>query len=142
MTAVAGNRLPSRGGSQRRHLGVVGEEGVRALSGVTGTVVGVGIVFVVAALFGLAVSHTMLVQGEDRLVEMNRRLETASERYRELSAEVAGLESPARVEAEAEGRLGMVRPERVSWLVEVDPHTELSARDLDGLLPEQGASQP
>jgi cell division protein FtsB len=131
--AVARSRSGSRSRPTRRHLGVVREEGMHPLSALAGTVAGVGVVFVVAALFGLAISHTMLAQGEDRLVEMESRLDAASERNRELSAEVAALEAPERVEQEAEGRLGMIRPEQVQWLVEVDPHTEFDAESLGEL---------
>jgi cell division protein FtsB len=131
--AVARSRSGSRSRPTRRHLGVVREEGMHPLSALAGTVAGVGVVFVVAALFGLAISHTMLAQGEDRLVEMESRLDASSERNRELSAEVAALEAPERVEQEAEGRLGMIRPEQVQWLVEVDPHTEFDAGSLGEL---------
>lgn len=107
------------------------------LATVAGTFAGVGAVFVIAALFGLAIAHTMLAQGEDHLVEMDTRLDAASERNRELSAEVAALEAPERVEQEAEGRLGMVRPEQVRWLAAVDPHTELDPRTMDGFTVDQ-----
>jgi len=139
MTALARARSSHRSGSARRHLGVVREEGVPALSALAGTVAGVGVVFLVAALFGLAIAHTMLAQGEDRLVEMDARLDAAAERNRKLSADVAALEAPERVEREAEGRLGMVRPDRVQWLVEIDPHTELDAAGLGDLAIETGA---
>ncbi len=139
MTALARTRSSHRSGPARRHLGLVREDGVPALSALAGTVAGVGVVFIVAALFGLAIAHTMLAQGEDRLVEMDARLDVAAERNRELSADVAALEAPERVEREAEGRLGMVRPERVQWLVEIDPHTELDAGHLDDLAIEPGA---
>lgn len=139
MTALARARASNRSGPARRHLGVVSEEAVPALSALAGTVAGVGVVFLVAALFGLAIAHTMLAQGEDRLVEMDARLDAAAERNRELSADVAALEAPERVEREAEGRLGMVRPERVQWLVEIDPHTELDAAGLGDLAMETGA---
>ena len=139
MTALPRARSSHRSGPARRHLGVVREEGVPALSALAGTVAGVGVVFLVAALFGLAIAHTMLAQGEDRLVEMDARLDAAAERKRELSADVAALEAPERVEREAEGRLGMVRPERVQWLVEIDPHTELDTASLGDLAIETGA---
>jgi cell division protein FtsB len=145
MTAVARSRTSgrARAGNRsrppRRHLGVVREDGVHPGSVLAGTFAGVGIVFVVAALFGLAIAHTMLAQGEDRLVEMEARLDVAAERNRELSAEVAALEAPDRVEQEAEGRLGMIRPEEVQWLVEIDPHTEFDAESLGALTIEPGA---
>ena len=145
MTAVARSRASGRARSgnrsrpTRRHLGVVREEGVHPVSALAGTFAGVGVVFVVAALFGLAIAHTMLAQGEDRLVEMDARLDVAAERNRELSAEVAALEAPDRVEQEAEGRLGMIRPEEVQWLVEIDPHTEFDAESLGDLTIGSGA---
>ncbi len=139
MTAVARTRSTGRSRPDRRHLGVVREDGVQTLSALAGTFAGVGVVFVVAALFGLAIAHTMLAQGEDRIVEMDARLDVAAERNRELSAEVAALEAPERVEREAEGRLGMVRPEQVQWLLEIDPHTELDPGSLGELTTDPGA---
>lgn len=144
MTAVARSRPTRRARSgtrsgAARHLGVVRDEAVPALSAVAGTFAGVAVVFVVAALFGLAIAHTMLAQGEDRLVEMGARLDVAAERNRELSADVAALEAPDRVEQEAEGRLGMVRPEQVQWLVEVEPHTRFDAERLGDLVAQPGA---
>ena len=139
MTALSRSRSGSRARSNRRHLGVVRAETSQPWTAVAGTFAGVGVVFVVAALFGLAIAHTMLAQGEDRLVEMDMRLDAASERNRELSAEVAALEAPERVEIEAEGRLGMVRPDEVRWLVAVDPHTELDPGSLDGFTTEPEA---
>ena len=141
MTAVARPRAGTRSRPNRRHLGVVREEGMYPLAALAGTFAGVGAVFIVAALFGLAIAHTMLAQGEDRLVEMDTRLDAASERNRELSAEVAALEAPERVEQQAEGRLGMVRPEQVQWLVAVDPHTELDAASVDDFAVDREASQ-
>lgn len=144
MTAVARSRTSRRARSggrsrpTRRHLGVVRSESVPPLSALGGTFAGVGVVFLVAALFGLAISHTMLAQGEDRMVEMDARLDVAVERNRELSAEVAALEAPERVEQEAEGRLGMVRPDEVQWLVEIDPHTEFHPGSLGELTIEAG----
>lgn len=132
MTAVARSRHGSRSRPDHRHLGVVREEGVQPWAAVAGTFAGVGAVFLIAALFGLAIAHTMLAQGEDRMLEMETRLAAASERNRELSAEVAALEAPERVEHEAEGRLGMVRPEQVRWLVAVEPHTELDPGMMEG----------
>lgn len=139
MTALARSRGGARSRSNRRHLGVVRAENAQPWAAVAGTFAGVGAVFVIAALFGLAIAHTMLAQGEDRLVEMDTRLDAASERHRELSAEVAAMEAPERVEVEAEGRLGMVRPDQVRWLVAVDPHTELDPGSLDGFTTEPEA---
>jgi cell division protein FtsL len=71
--------------------------------------------FVFVTLFAVAISQTLLVQGQIRLDGLDRQLATEQARYQELRKEVAEAESPARVVAAAEA-LGMVTPQDLVYL--------------------------
>jgi cell division protein FtsL len=68
-----------------------------------------------ATLLALAVSHTVLVQGQVRLDDIDAQLVEQQARYQELRTEVAELESPARV-VEAASDMGMVTPDDLQYL--------------------------
>jgi hypothetical protein len=75
---------------------------------------------VVAGLFGTVVCSTWLVQGQQRLDEMSRTVAEEQARYELLRLEVARLEAPERIVAEA-ARLGMVPPPLTTYLVPPAP---------------------
>ena len=80
-----------------------------------------GIVFASAtvtllALFAAAVFQTVLVQGQQRLDRLDRRVSQAQDQFDRLRADVAELESPERIVTVAHHRLGMVQPETVTYL--------------------------
>lgn len=82
-----------------------------------GALVVVALFVVCGALLGTAALHTMLVSGQrqvDRLDEQIRSLQQSNQSRR---LEVAQLESPVRVVAEAEAA-GMEAPDAVTWLIE------------------------
>ena len=97
-----------------RHLRVVApaERVRRRLTPATGVVL-TALVFV--TLFAVAISQTLLVQGQIRLDALDSQLSTEQARYQELRKDVAEAESPARVVAAAEA-LGMVTPEDLVYL--------------------------
>jgi cell division protein FtsL len=68
-----------------------------------------------ATLLALAVAHTVLVQGQVRLDELDAHLTIEQARYQELRQEVAVLESPSRIEAAARAQ-GMVIPDDLRYL--------------------------
>ncbi|MGH9021544.1 MAG: hypothetical protein ACRDV9_00330, partial [Acidimicrobiia bacterium] len=70
-----------------------------------------------AAAFGAAGFHVLLVQSEFRLVRLEERADAAERRYEQLRLEVAQLSSPERIVRTAQERLGMVVPDDVSYLV-------------------------
>jgi cell division protein FtsL len=72
-----------------------------------------GLTFVTLLL--VAVAHTLLVQGQIRLDDLDAQLRVEQARYQELRKEVAEMESPTRVVAAAED-LGMVMPEDLVYL--------------------------
>jgi len=68
-----------------------------------------------ATLFLVAIAHTVLVQGQVRLDELDAQLTVEQARYQELRTDVAAMESPSRVVAAAEA-LGMVSPQDLVYL--------------------------
>lgn len=65
--------------------------------------------------FALVVAQALLVQGQQRLDDLQAETEAAVRQQQELRLQVAQLESPARI-VEAATRLGMVPPERITYL--------------------------
>lgn len=66
-------------------------------------------------LFALAAFHAVLVGNQLRIDELESRVADAQARYSASRLEVAELEAPERVVAEAQ-RLGMVAPPEVTYL--------------------------
>ena len=71
---------------------------------------------VVAGLFALVASHVVLTQGQFRLDRLRSRATAEEARYQRLRLQVAELESPSRIVATAQERLGMVPPPSVTYL--------------------------
>lgn len=72
------------------------------------------------ALLGLAVFHSVLVQGQLGLDRLDEQIQQEQETQRELRRQVAELTSPERILAEAATR-GMVPPDRREYLPAVVP---------------------
>jgi cell division protein FtsL len=75
-----------------------------------------------AALFGLAIFHSFLVQGQLRLDKIDRQISDEEAHQRELRLQVAQLGSPDRILAAAQAR-GMVQPDDRKYLAAVVPGT-------------------
>lgn len=78
--------------------------------------VAVSVFVVVAGLFGLVASHVVLTQGQFRLQQLEAKAAAEQARYERLRLQVAELESPQRIVAAAQERLGMVPPPGVKYL--------------------------
>jgi len=76
----------------------------------------VGLLLVFGGLFGLAVCQAIMAQNQMRLDRLDRDVADAQSRYQRLRLRVAELESPGRIVASAQERLGMVPPESVRYL--------------------------
>jgi cell division protein FtsL len=74
------------------------------------------VLVVVGSLFGLVASHVVLTQGQFRLEQLEQQSADAQARYERLRLQVAQLESPERIVAAAQERLGMVPPPGVTYL--------------------------
>jgi cell division protein FtsL len=73
------------------------------------------------ALFGVAVSHALLIEGQAKVDDLGQRVAAEQARYEELRREVAELEAPQRILAEATGKLGMVPAGDPVWLSPDEP---------------------
>lgn len=84
--------------------------------GVVGTVVALTVLALFASLFGLAVFHTMLVEGQSTVDDLDDRLVVAESETERLRLQIAELESPERILTVATEDLGMVPPDDVVQL--------------------------
>jgi len=71
---------------------------------------------VVIGLLAIVALHALLSQNQLRLDDLDARAAAAQARYERLRLEVAELESPSRIVAAAQERLGMVTPPTVTYL--------------------------
>jgi cell division protein FtsL len=105
-----------------RHLRVVTPKRRRAvghrLSPRTGVVLTV-LTFV--ALFGVAVSHALLIENQARVDDLDQQVAAEQARYEELRRDVAELESPQRILGDATEELGMVPAGDPVWLSPGEP---------------------
>ena len=74
-----------------------------------------------ACVLGLVISHVALAQGQFELEKLQAKAADEQARYERLRLQVAQLESPARVVAAAQERLGMVAPAGVTYLSPTGP---------------------
>lgn len=79
------------------------------------------VVVVAVALFGLVASHVALTQGQFRLEKIRTKAGAEQDRYERLRLQVAELESPGRIVAAAQERLGMVPPATIKYLEPIGP---------------------
>jgi cell division protein FtsL len=68
-----------------------------------------------AALFGVAVSHALLIEGQAELDTLDDQVAAEQDRYERLRLERAQLDSPDRILDEA-AQMGMVPADDVTWL--------------------------
>ncbi|MBW3613930.1 MAG: hypothetical protein KY439_01290 [Actinobacteria bacterium] len=67
-------------------------------------------------LFGVVVAHVVLTQNQFRLDQLRGRSVSQQAEYDRLRLQVAELESPRRIVADAQQRLGMITPPKVVYL--------------------------
>ena len=67
-------------------------------------------------VFGLAGIHVLLTEGQFRLAHLQTKANDAEAEYVRLRLEVAQLESPQRIVADAQERLGMISPSALTYL--------------------------
>jgi cell division protein FtsL len=72
-------------------------------------------VLLFGGLFGVAVSHALLIEGQLRLDRLDQQVSQEQARYERLRLDVAELESPERILTDAQ-EMGMVPPQDVTWL--------------------------
>ncbi len=84
--------------------------------GLVGTVVALTVLALFASLFGLAVFHTMLVEGQSTIDELDDRMTVAEAETERLRLQISELESPERILSVATEDLGMIPPDDVIQL--------------------------
>jgi cell division protein FtsL len=75
----------------------------------------------VSGIFGLVGMNVVIAQEQFRLDRLETRATEQQATYDQLRLEVAELESPQRIVAEAQQRLGMVQPPAISYLTPSSP---------------------
>jgi cell division protein FtsL len=78
-------------------------------------------VLLFVALFGVAVSHAVIIEGQASVDSLDQRVAAEQARYEELRQQVAELESPQRILGEATEELGMVPAGEKIWLTPDEP---------------------
>jgi cell division protein FtsL len=91
----------------------------------------VGGAIVVAGLFALVAFHVVVTQAQFRLDKMDARAANEQARYQRLRLQVAELESPDRIVAAAQERLGMVPPPGVTYLSPAGATTDAAPATTD-----------
>ncbi len=117
-TGRAGRVAPEHAPRRRPPLRVVDrrERSPRTRRRRAAAVVVLATLLLFGALFGMAVFQTILVQGQARLDRLDQRIAAEQQRLEGLRVDVAALEAPDRIVAEAERRLGMVPPDEVLYV--------------------------
>lgn len=77
---------------------------------------GLAVVGVALGLFGVVVAHVMLMQGQFELQRLQDRSTESRAQYDRLRLQVSELESPNRIVAVAQQKLGMVSPPNITYL--------------------------
>lgn len=77
-------------------------------------------------VFGLAGIHVLLTEGQFRLGRLQAKANDAQAEYVRLRLEVAQLESPQRIVADAQERLGMISPSALTYLTPTSPATAVA----------------
>lgn len=125
-------RLPEQ--EPERHLSLVRRASGRRFRLTPKTGVSLTILLF-TALFGVAVSHALLIEGQLRLDRLDQQVAEEQSRYERLRLDVAELESPERILADAQ-QMGMVPPDQVVWL------TPDQATSAGAGAPDSGATPP
>ena len=106
---------------------------------------GVSACVVAAALLVVAAANSLIVSQQIRLDNVRSEVATALSQEQNLQFQKATLESPARILAIAEHRLGMVAPKSVTYLTPVAPSGGSAGvrhrTSGTGAAPANGASQ-
>ncbi len=113
--SVAARQL-KRPVQKRARLSIVKRRKFRLLKRVSPMLV-VMVVFVIAAVFAILLEQVMLAQSGFKMAKLQQKIEKAETKHAELVLEAAKLSSSERIERFAISDLGMVRPERVEYIM-------------------------
>jgi cell division protein FtsL len=82
----------------------------------TGPTFALGAILAFAIAFAVVACQVTLVQGQERLDQLDARIASSTDDHQELRLTVAQLESPARIIEAATTTLGMVPPPAITYL--------------------------
>ncbi|MGI9602589.1 MAG: hypothetical protein ACR2QE_11935 [Acidimicrobiales bacterium] len=125
MSSATARKIEST--NKRRHLAPVGDVGASV-----GFLTIVGIALFMGTLLATVAVQTLLFEARLDVDDRNGAIAVEQERRAQLEAEVAGLESPARILAEAQSQLGMAPASGRTYLAPVVPG------DLESPIPPPG----
>lgn len=111
----------------------------------TGPTFALGAVLAFGIAFAVVACQVTLVQGQERLDQLDSNIAESAERYQELRLQVAELESPARIIDAATTTLGMVPPPAITYLTPDGAVTVPGAADpavVPDHLAEHAATRP
>jgi len=117
-TARALPREDGQARDERRHLRVVGP---RQRTARTGPIVAVALVVVFTSLLASAVFHSVLVSGQGKLDDLQRRVARARQDVAQERLALAEAQSPDKLAAAAQ-KLGLVVPRKQTWLATPGPN--------------------
>lgn len=89
-------------------------------------------VLVALGLFGVVIAHVMLMQGQFELQRLEQESARSQAEYDRLRLQVSELESPDRIVAVAQQKLGMVAPETITYLAPSSDPTALPSSHEGG----------
>lgn len=92
----------------------------------------IGFITVVLALFGLAAINALIVENQTMIDSLSSDVTEAQVANERLHLELAELEAPQRIVAEATDRLGMVVPEDIVYLT--PPNSVLAPSVVDAAI--------
>ncbi len=75
-----------------------------------------GLVLFAVSIFAVVVAHVVLMQSQFELEDLQRKSAAKQAEFDRLRLQVADLESPDRIVATAQERLGMVEPPKITYL--------------------------
>jgi cell division protein FtsL len=101
--------------SGKKRLKVV-EVSSRRSSRLLGVIGSLALLTLFVSLFGMAAFHAVIVQGQNRIDELDKQVTTSRSQSQRLRLELAELTAPDRIVEEAKTRLGMVEPPSVVYL--------------------------
>jgi cell division protein FtsL len=93
------------------------------------------VVLACGLLFALVGIHVLLTQGQFRLGRLQTQADDAQAQYVRLRLQVAELESPQRIVADAQERLGMISPSALTYLTPTNPTTPTTAKHTTSTVP-------
>jgi cell division protein FtsB len=123
---------------RRKKKGLIQRGGQRRMA----PLVVISVILIAATVFAVLLAQVTLAQSGFKMAEMRERMTTAEARHAELVLKVAKLGSSERIERYALGRLGMVYPPEVRYIVAdikpkgvrlaQDVETDMTSTDLGG----------